>query len=335
MVNSISFQTIYKKRYLGNLVIEDDRVVQQLFPGGYFDAGGNAYYYLTDYQGNVTGVIDSGAKIVQETGYYPYGEPWLEPEGDNPYLYGGKERMALGGVRYSDFGPRLLSTASGYWGSPDPLCEDFRDLSPYINCAANPVRNIDPTGEDIVVLNYTEGMHLAMLIQNEEGKWQYYSVNGNNKYSSGSHTGGRTFNDVAVGSWDTPQEFLNSSYNVRNDNSKDNESESHYEFTEGYQIHTTQSQDATMRESFSETAETEYDLFNNNCATAVQRAMLDAGIPVSENSIVPTFIPMSTPFGIVDVCNGYKINYDKMKVIPKSAFQSIMKYNPTGAYLQK
>jgi len=64
--------------------------------GGYFDAKGNAYYYLTDYQGNVTGVIDSGAKVVQETGYYPYGEPWLEPEGDNPYLYGGKERMALG-----------------------------------------------------------------------------------------------------------------------------------------------------------------------------------------------------------------------------------------------
>ena len=97
--------------------------------GGCFDAGGN-----------VTGVIDSGAKIVQETGYYPYGEPWLEPEGDNPYLYGSKERMALGGVRYSDFGPRLLSTASGYWGSPDPLLEKTPDISPYINCAGNPIR---------------------------------------------------------------------------------------------------------------------------------------------------------------------------------------------------
>jgi len=117
---------------------------------GYFDSEGNAYYYLTDYQGNVTGVIDSNAKIVQETGYYPYGEPWLEPEGDNPYLYGGKERVALGGVRYSDFGPRLLSTASGYWGSPDPLLEKTPDLSPYINCAANPVRFSDPTGQSPV-----------------------------------------------------------------------------------------------------------------------------------------------------------------------------------------
>ncbi len=164
------------RKYLGNLVIEDDRVVQQLFPGGYFDAEGNAYYYLTDYQGNVTGVIDSNAKIVQETGYYPYGEPWLEPEGDNPYLYGGKERVALGGVRYSDFGPRLLSTASGYWGSPDPLLEKTPELSPYINCAANPVRYTDPTGMEVVyningdILGCTkEGFTGEILIYSGEG----------------------------------------------------------------------------------------------------------------------------------------------------------------------
>lgn len=212
----------------------------------------------------------------------------------------------------------------------------YYPLSPYSYCGANPVNCVDPTGEDIVVLNYgyVKDQHLAMLIQNEEGKWQYYSVNGRDFYIFGSHSGGRTFNDVAVGSWDTPQDFFQSSYNVRTADSKDNESMNHYGFTEGYQIHTTQSQDAIMRESFSETAKSEYDLFNNNCATAVQKAMLDAVIPVSENSIVPTFIPMSTPFGIIDVCNGYQINYDRMKVVPGSAFQSIMEYNPTGEYLQ-
>ena len=219
-----------------------------------------------------------------------------------------------------------------------PLCSHaYSHLSPYSYCGGDPVNCVDPSGEDIVILNYGYGkdQHLAMLIQDENGKWQYYSVNGNNMYSSGSHSGGRTFNDVAVGSWNSPQEFLNSSYNVRNENSKDNKSMNHFGFTEGYQIHTTQSQDATMRKSFSKTAKSEYDLFNNNCATAVQRAMLDALIPVSENSIVPTFIPMLTPFGIVDVCNGYEINYDMMKVVPSSAFQSIMQWNPGGQYLQK
>lgn len=219
-----------------------------------------------------------------------------------------------------------------------PLCSHaYSHLSPYSYCGGDPVNCVDPSGEDIVILNYGYGkdQHLAMLIQDENGKWQYYSVNGNNMYFSGSHSGGRTFNDVAVGSWNSPQEFLNSSYNVRNENSKDNKSMNHFGFTEGYQIHTTQSQDATMRKSFSKTAKSEYDLFNNNCATAVQRAMLDALIPVSENSIVPTFIPMLTPFGIVDVCNGYEINYDMMKVVPSSAFQSIMQWNPGGQYLPK
>lgn len=51
-------------------------------------------------------------------------------------------------------------------------------LSPYSFCGGDPINCIDPTGEDIVVLNYTKGEHLAMLIQNEDGKWQYYSING-------------------------------------------------------------------------------------------------------------------------------------------------------------
>ena len=212
----------------------------------------------------------------------------------------------------------------------------YSHLSPYSYCGGDPVNCVDPTGEDIVILNYghVKDQHLAMLIQNEEGKWQYYSVNGNNKYFSGSHYGGRTFNDVAVGSWDSPQEFLHSSYNVRNGDSKDNKSMNHFGFTEGYQISTTPGQDATMRNSFSKTAKSEYDLFNNNCATAVQKAMIEAGIPVSEPTIVPSYTPMSTPFGIVDVFDGYQMKCD-INIVPSLAFKSIMQWNPSGTYIQK
>lgn len=99
----------------------------------------------------------------------------------------------------------------------------YPPLSPYSYCGGDPVNCIDPTGEDIVVLNFGHDImhqHLAMLIQNKDGKWQYYSVNGDNVYISGEHKGGRPFNDIAVGSWDSPQEFFNSPYNVRTDNSK-------------------------------------------------------------------------------------------------------------------
>ena len=143
-------------------------------------------------------------------------------------------------------------------------------------------------------------------------------------YFLGSYSGGRTFNDVAVGSWDSPQDFFNSSYNIRNDKSKDDKSMNHFGFTEGYQIPTTPEQDATMRTSFSKTAKSEYDLFNNNCATAEQKAMVEAGIPVSEPTMVPSYIPMPTPFGIVDAFNGYQMKCD-FYTVPSSAFQSIMK----------
>jgi hypothetical protein len=213
----------------------------------------------------------------------------------------------------------------------------YTNFSSYSYCGGDPINCIDPTGKDIVILNYGYDLshqHLAMLIQNEDGKWQYYSVNGNNMYMSGYHSGGRKFNDVAVGSWDSPQEFLDSSYNVRTNDSKDDKSKNHFGFSEGYQISTTPEQDEIMRDSFSTTAETEYDVFNNNCATAVQKAMVEAGIPVSEPTMEPSYIPMSTQFGVVDVFNGYQMKCD-IKMMPSSAFQSIIKFNPSGQLLQK
>lgn len=212
----------------------------------------------------------------------------------------------------------------------------YSHLSPYTYCGGNPIKCIDPTGEDIVVLNYGYGMdqHLAMLIQDENGKWQYYSVNGNNVYSSGEHVGGRTFNDVAVGSWESPKEFLNSSYNTKTDESKDDKSMNNFGFSEGYLITATSEQDTMMRDSFSKTAETEYNLLNNNCATAVQKAMIDAGIPVSKPTMEPSYIPLSTPFGPIDVFNGYQMKCD-LNIVPSLAFKSIMNWNPSGTYIQK
>lgn len=78
---------------------------------------------------------------------------------------------------------------------------------------------MDLKGDSTTVLNlgYGTNQHIAALIQNDKGEWQYYSVNGDNVFSGSSstrsHTGGREFNDIAVGEFDNPQQFLDSKYN--------------------------------------------------------------------------------------------------------------------------
>lgn len=89
-----------------------------------------------------------------------------------------------------------------------------------------------------------------------------------------------------------------------------------------------------MRNSFTKIAETEYNLFTNNCATAVQKVMIEAGIPVSKPTMEPVTIPMPSSVGLVDVFNGYQMKCD-IKMIPTIAFKSIMNWNPAGKYIHK
>lgn len=64
-----------------------------------------------------------------------------------PYRYGGKELVTLGGLNFSDFATRWLDSPSGTFTTMDPLCEDFQHLFPYLYCAGNPIKYIDPSGE--------------------------------------------------------------------------------------------------------------------------------------------------------------------------------------------
>lgn len=130
--------------------LDDGAVTMQRFDGGYFDASGRPQYYLTDWQGSVTGVADDSGSITQSVNYYPDGEPWLEPSGDNRFLFAGKERLDIGGLNLYDFGPRLYNAAGCFWYLPDPAAASYPHISPYSYCAGNPVRYTDPTGMVIV-----------------------------------------------------------------------------------------------------------------------------------------------------------------------------------------
>ncbi|MDE6277161.1 MAG: hypothetical protein K2M06_03545 [Muribaculaceae bacterium] len=48
-----------------------------------------------------------------------------------------------------DYGPRDFRSAGLYWEAPDMKAGVYPNTNPYVMCAANPIRNSDPTGMKI------------------------------------------------------------------------------------------------------------------------------------------------------------------------------------------
>ncbi len=138
-----------RRNYLGPHVFVNDSLEYSAFPGGYFTPKGT-YYYITDWQGNNIAVFSDKGRLEQQTTYYPYGEPVIEPAGQR-YLFGGKEREHAGGRNSSDFGPRCL-TPSGSWSAADRMSESFYPLSPFSYCGGDPINRVDRDGKIVETL---------------------------------------------------------------------------------------------------------------------------------------------------------------------------------------
>jgi len=63
------------------------------------------------------------------------------------YTFSAKERDSETGLSY--FGSRYYSSDLSIWLSVDPMAAKYPSLSPYVYCANNPVRLVDPDGEEI------------------------------------------------------------------------------------------------------------------------------------------------------------------------------------------
>ena len=134
------------------------------FSGGYLDVDasierrygilGMAYvpsfhYYVTDYQGNVRLVVDGNGNVEQRNDYYAYGGPWgdnASTQGFQPFKYNGKELDRMHGLDWYDYGARMYDPAMGLFTQLDPLAEQYPHLNPYMYCAGNPVKYVDPDG---------------------------------------------------------------------------------------------------------------------------------------------------------------------------------------------
>ena len=69
------------------------------------------------------------------------------------HTFSAKERDTETGLSY--FGSRYYSSDLSIWLSVDPMSAKYPSLSPYVYCANNPVKLVDPNGEEIYVGEYT------------------------------------------------------------------------------------------------------------------------------------------------------------------------------------
>lgn len=158
----------FSRDYCGNVIYKDGKIERILTPCGYAlpckDGGYEYYFYIHDFQGNVSAVVNESS-LIEQTGYYPYGMPITDVNSGSvqPYKFGGKELDCTKGIDLYDFDTRQLDSSVPGFTTIDPLCEATPDISPYAYCAGNPVRYIDPTGMLIYVsgIFYTTGMEYS------------------------------------------------------------------------------------------------------------------------------------------------------------------------------
>ena len=144
--------TTTKTDYTGTLVLEDGTRSRMLFDGGYISMSDNAYhFFITDHLGSVRVVASASGVAEEYNHYYPLGgllPTSTSATGIQPVKYQGKEWAGAKGLNLYDFGARRYDPATGRWLSQDPLAEKYYGHSPYLFCAANPMRYVDPEGKE-------------------------------------------------------------------------------------------------------------------------------------------------------------------------------------------
>ncbi|MCQ2270346.1 MAG: hypothetical protein MJZ52_03845 [Bacteroidales bacterium] len=110
----------------------------------------DCYWYHPDHLGSSSWITFSDGKAVQHLHYLPWGENFVDQRSTGwnaRFTFSAKERDVETGLSY--FGSRYYSSDLSIWLSVDPMASKYPGLSPYIYCANNPVKLVDPNGEEI------------------------------------------------------------------------------------------------------------------------------------------------------------------------------------------
>ena len=136
------------------------------------------FYYHTDHLGSASLITDYKGEIYERLEYTPYGETWVDICKNNgllylPYKFTGKELDEETGLYY--YGARYLDPKYSRWISADPALGEyvssdydgpsggiynFTNLNLYHYAGNNPIKYIDPDGDDFksVIKSFGKGL---------------------------------------------------------------------------------------------------------------------------------------------------------------------------------
>ncbi|MBQ4345335.1 MAG: hypothetical protein IJC40_05470 [Muribaculaceae bacterium] len=147
------------RRYYGSMVTETGRDRRIYNEVGYIDVHNNGdsvsyHYYERDYLGSVRLVVNECGDIEQATDYCVGGLPSTRLATGNVDRrhHTSKEMLTFHGVSLYDNQARWYDPILCRFTTPDPLAEQYPDLSPYSHCANNPLTIVDPSG--MLIRNY-------------------------------------------------------------------------------------------------------------------------------------------------------------------------------------
>jgi len=139
----------------------------------------DCYWYHPDHLGSSSWITDSAGAAVQHLHYLPWGEDFVNQRSSSwnaMYTFSAKEKDTETG--YSYFGARYYSSDLSIWLSVDPMSDKYPSLSPYVYCSNNPVKLVDPNGEDITKFEDVNG---NLIKQIDDGSNAVFRQFGNRK----------------------------------------------------------------------------------------------------------------------------------------------------------